>query len=329
MKLTRQEHYQRFKELGLAVIENEAQALLNLRDRINENFAQACEILLNCSGRIVVTGMGKSGHIANKIAATLASTGSPAFYVHPGEAGHGDLGMITPKDVVLGLSFSGETQEMIVLLPFLKHMNIPLVAITGNPHSSLACAASVHVDASITKEACPLGLAPTTSTTVMLALGDALAIALLEARGFTAEDFALSHPNGSLGKRLLLKVHDIMRTGAQIPQVLASASLSEALIEMTHKHLGMTLICDPNQSIQGIFTDGDLRRALDANLDIRCITIEAVMNKNYKTISANLLAVEAMQIMKQFQITSLVVENEQHQAIGIVHMHDLLQAGVV
>lgn len=319
----------KFCELGLAVIETEAQAVHALKSRIDENFAQACQYMMDCQGRIIVLGMGKSGHIGRKIAATLASTGTPAFFVHPGEANHGDLGMITIKDVVLAISNSGETSEIITLLPMIKRLNVPFVSLTGNPKSTLARAATVNLDISIEKEACPLGLAPTSSTTVTLVMGDALAIALLEARGFTAQDFALSHPGGILGRRLLLRIDDIMRTGGAIPKIHEEAGLNQALMEMTEKRLGMTSVINDQGKVAGVFTDGDLRRVLDASVDVHNTKIKEVMTKNCKTISPGHLAVEAIQLMEAHKITSLLVTDELQNLIGVVHFHDLLTAGVV
>jgi arabinose-5-phosphate isomerase len=320
---------ERFCHLGLAVIETEAAAITALSSRIDENFSLACEHLLHCEGRIVVIGMGKSGHIGGKIAATLASTGSPAFFVHPGEASHGDMGMITKKDVVIALSNSGETTEMLTILPLIKRLGIALVTLTGNPQSSLAKAATVNLDVSVDKEACPLGLAPTASTTASLVMGDALAVALLEARGFTAEDFALAHPGGSLGRRLLLKIHDLMQTGDRIPKVSEDAPLTQALMEMTQKGLGMTAITDSRDKLIGVYTDGDLRRTLDANLNIQTTIIGEVMTRNCKTISYDLLAVEALQMMQSYKITSLLITDNDNTLVGVIHLHDLLRAGVV
>jgi arabinose-5-phosphate isomerase len=320
---------ERFCQLGLAVVETEAQAVNALRDRINENFARACEYLLNCPGRIIVLGMGKSGHIGGKIAATLASTGSPAFFVHPGEASHGDLGMITSKDVVLAISNSGETVEILTLLPIIKRLGIPLIALTGNTQSTIAKAASVHIDISVAKEACPHGLAPTSSTTAALVMGDALAIALLEARGFTAEDFAMSHPGGYIGRRLLLRIDDVMRSEDAVPQVSAESRINEALVEMTRKHLGMTTVVDAQGKLVGIFTDGDLRRVLDAGLNVHITKIKDVMTRNCKTITPGMLAAEAVKLMETHKITALLVVDQQQIPIGVVHLHDLLTAGVV
>jgi arabinose-5-phosphate isomerase len=285
--------------------------------------------MLACSGRIVVLGMGKSGHIGGKIAATLASTGSPAFFVHPGEASHGDLGMIIAKDVVLALSNSGETEEILTILPLIKRLGVPLIALTGNPTSTLAKGATVHIDVSVRQEACPLGLAPTSSTTATLVMGDALAISLLEARGFTAEDFARSHPGGRLGRRLLLLIGDIMHSGAAIPQVNADAKVSEALLEMTRKGLGMTAIVDADRHIVGIFTDGDLRRALDHGIDVHTTGIAEVMTRGGKTVHAEQLAAEALQVMQNHKINALLVVDAQQRVVGALNMHDLLRAGVV
>lgn len=319
----------KLQALGLAVINNEAAAIQALAGRINGDFASACGHMLGCEGRIVVTGMGKSGHIGGKIAATLASTGSPAFFVHPGEASHGDLGMITTKDVVLALSNSGETSELLTILPLIKRLGAPLIAMTGNPNSNLATEADVHIDVSVAQEACPLNLAPTSSTTAALAMGDALAIALLESRGFTEMDFARSHPGGSLGRRLLLHISDVMESGNRIPVVAETASLSDALMEMTNKGLGMTAILDQRGQLAGIYTDGDLRRTLDKGVDIRNCTVAEVMTRGCKTVTANLLAAEALQIMEERKINALLVVDEQQQLIGALNMHHLLKAGVV
>jgi arabinose-5-phosphate isomerase len=314
--------------LGQAVIETEAQAVSALSARIDSHFAKACRYMLACEGRIVVIGMGKSGHIGSKIAATLASTGSPAFFVHPGEASHGDLGMITAKDVVLALSNSGETEEILTILPLIKRLGVPLIALTGNPGSNLARLASVSIDVSVTQEACPLGLAPTSSTTATLAMGDALAIALLEARGFTAEDFARAHPGGRLGRRLLL-VSDIMHTGTAVPCVAANARLSDALMEMTRKGLGMTSILDAEQRVLGIFTDGDLRRILDRGIDVRTQIIGDIMTRNCRTAHPDILAAEALHVMQQYKINALPIVDEQQRLVGALSMHDLLRAGIV
>ena len=312
------------------VIATEAAAIRALEPRIGPEFVEACRLIMGCAGRVVVTGMGKSGHVARKIAATLASTGTPAFFVHPGEASHGDLGMILPQDVVLALSNSGETDEVLFILPVIKRQGIPLIAITGNAHSSLADQAEVHLDASIAAEACPLGLAPTASTTAALVMGDALAIALLEARGFTSEDFARSHPAGSLGRRLLLHISDVMHTGEGIPAVPPNATLTQALMEMTRKHLGMTAVIDANRHLLGVFTDGDLRRALDDDgVDLRGASVAELMTRGPKTIGADKLAIEAAQLMEKHQIHALLVVNDEQQVVGALNIHDLLRARVV
>ncbi len=315
--------------LGRAVIETEAQSIQALSVRIDAHFAKACQLLLDCQGRIIVMGMGKSGHIARKIAATFASTGSPAFFIHPGEAKHGDFGMITQHDVLLAISNSGETEEILSILPFLKRLNLPLITLTGKDQSTLAKAATINIDVSVEKEACPLGLAPTSSTTAALVMGDALAISLLEKRGFTAEDFALSHPGGILGRRLLLKVDEIMHIGDAIPKVDFDATLKAALMEMTQKKLGMTTIINRDNQLAGIFTDGDIRRAFDNNADIHKTNIQEIMSKNPKVISPGMLAAEALHIMESYKITSLVVIDKNRSPLGIVHMHDILRAGVM
>ena len=324
---------QDFKKLGLAVIQTETTAISALADRINDDFNHACEYMLDCQGRIIVLGMGKSGHIGNKIAATLASTGSPAFFVHPGEASHGDLGMITAKDVVLALSSSGETSEILTILPIIKRLDVPLISLTGNPESTLAKAANINIDVHVEKEACPLGLAPTSSTTATLVMGDALAIALLEARGFTEQDFARSHPGGSLGRRLLLLIEDIMHTGEKVPQIHEDAKLSEALFNITENGLGMTVIVDDAQKVIGIFTDGDLRRTLDKDknrdIDIHNTAISKLMTPNCMTITSKILAAEALQLMDKHKINALPVTDEDNRLIGAINMHDLLRAGVV
>ncbi len=320
---------EKIRRLGLAVLETEADAVQALARRIDGNFVRACEYLLACQGRIVVTGMGKSGHIGNKIAATLASTGSPAFFVHPGEASHGDLGMITAGDVVLALSNSGETTEIITILPLIKRLGVPLIAMTGNPRSTLAREAEVNIDVSVAKEACPLGLAPTASTTATLAMGDALAVALLEVRGFTEQDFARSHPGGSLGRKLLLHVEDIMHQGDKIPAVNESATISQALVEMTAKGLGMTAVVDDNRHIRGIFTDGDLRRTLDRGVDLHATPVTEVMTPGGITTRPDRLAAEALKLMEENRINALLVVDEQGRLTGALNMHDLLRAGVV
>ncbi|MES2314101.1 MAG: KpsF/GutQ family sugar-phosphate isomerase [Pseudomonadota bacterium] len=312
------------------VIATEAAAVHTLESRIGADFVKACQLILACKGRVVVSGMGKSGHVARKIAATLASTGTPAFFVHPGEASHGDLGMITSQDVVLALSYSGETDELLFILPMIKRQGIPLIAITGKPGSSLASQADVHLDGSISNEACPLGLAPTTSTTVALVLGDALAIALLEARGFTSDDFARSHPAGSLGRRLLLRISDVMHSGNDVPRVSPDSNITAALVEMTRKHLGMTAVVDAEQRLLGVFTDGDLRRALDdVGVDLRGATVAELMTRGPKTIGPDKLAAEAAQLMEKHQIHALLVVDDEQHVVGALNIHDLLRARVV
>ncbi len=312
------------------VIDIQANGIAQLAAHVDESFFRACALMLDCRGRVVVTGMGKSGHIGHKIAATLASTGTPAFFVHPGEASHGDLGMITDKDVVLALSNSGETDELLMILPLIRRQGIPLIGMSGNPKSTLSRLADVHVDVSVPAEACPLNLAPTTSTTAALVMGDALAIALLEARGFTAEDFARSHPAGSLGRRLLMRISDVMHVGEQVPTVAEAASLSEALVEMTRKGLGMTAVVDADNRLLGIFTDGDLRRTLDDDqIDLRNTSVRSLMNPRPKTILADKLAVEAARLMEDFKIHALLVVDEQRILQGALNIHDLLRARVV
>lgn len=318
-----------YKTLGLAVIETELSAIEALKVRIDASFTRACEILIGCEGRIVVIGMGKSGHIGGKIAATLASTGSPAFFVHPGEASHGDLGMITTKDVVIALSNSGNTGEILTIVPIIKRLGVPMISMTGNAKSTLAIEADVNLDVSVTQEACPHGLAPTASTTAALVMGDALAIALLQARGFSAEDFALSHPGGSLGRRLLLHVEDIMHTGDNIPQVHGDATMSQALLEMTSKGLGMTAIVDNDDKVLGIYTDGDLRRTLDKNIDVHKTAISEVMTAGSKRVHAHDLAVEVVKLMDDSKINAVLVVDDSNTLIGALNMHDLLRAGVV
>lgn len=320
---------QKLLDLGRLVVGMEMRAVADLSERIDADFVTACKFMFDCKGRVIVIGMGKSGHIGGKIAATLASTGTPAFFVHPGEASHGDLGMITTQDVVLALSNSGETSEIITILPLIKRLAVPLIAMTGNAASTLAKFASVHLDVSVEQEACPLGLAPTSSTTVTLVMGDALAVSLLESRGFTRDDFALSHPGGSLGRRLLLLVQDIMHAGSEIPSVAETAVISDALLEMTEKKLGMTAIVDDDGRVTGIFTDGDLRRMLEKNLDIQRTAIAAVMTRNCTTIPGQILAAEAMQIMQQKKINALLVVDDQQRLQGALNMHDLIQAGLV
>ncbi len=317
------------KKLGLAVLETECAAVDALKSRIDDDFVRACHFMLECEGRVVVIGMGKSGHIGSKIAATLASTGTPAFFVHPGEASHGDLGMITSKDVVLALSNSGETDEILTILPIIKRLHVPLISLTGNPNSTLARAASVNIHVGVQKEACPLDLAPTASTTAALAMGDALAISLLEVRGFTADDFARSHPGGKLGRRLLLLIDDLLHTGERVPKVPSGTLICDALLEMTQKGLGTTAIVDEHDIVLGIFTDGDLRRALDHDIDLHKTPIDEVMTRKPKLISPGLLAAEALQIMDAGKFNALLVVDADQRLIGALNMHDLLRAGVV
>ncbi|WP_045770343.1 KpsF/GutQ family sugar-phosphate isomerase [Xanthomonas albilineans] len=314
---------------GRRVVEIEQAALAAVGGRIGTAFAAACRLILASRGRVVATGMGKSGHVARKIAATLASTGTPAFFVHPGEAGHGDLGMITDADVVLALSYSGESDEILMLLPVLKRQGNAVIAMTGRAQSTLAREADLHLDISVPAEACPLDLAPTSSTTASLALGDALAVALLDARGFTADDFARSHPAGSLGRRLLLHITDVMHSGDELPKVREDASLSEALVEMSRKRLGMTAVVDADDRLLGLFTDGDLRRTLDSALNVRQTRIAEVMTRQPRTIGADQLAAEAARLMETHQINGLIVVDAAGRAVGALNIHDLLRARVV
>ncbi|MDD1013304.1 KpsF/GutQ family sugar-phosphate isomerase [Pseudomonas rubra] len=307
----------------------ELEAVEGLLAHIDADFVKACELILASKGRVVVVGMGKSGHIGNKIAATLASTGTTAFFVHPAEASHGDMGMITRDDVILALSNSGSTAEIVTLLPLIKRLGIQLISLTGNPDSPLAKAAEVNLDARVAQEACPLNLAPTSSTTAALVLGDALAIALLEARGFTAEDFAFSHPGGALGRRLLLKVENVMHAGDELPQVQRGTLLKDALLEMSRKGLGMTVVLEADGRLAGIFTDGDLRRSLDRNIDVHKTLIEEVMTTHGKTARAEMLAAEALKIMEDHKINALVVIDKDERPVGALNMHDLLRAGVM
>lgn len=316
------------RSYGRTVIEIELEAISSLVSRIDHNFITACRYILDCEGRIIVIGMGKSGHIGGKIAATLASTGSPAFFVHPGEASHGDMGMITQKDLVLAISNSGETNEIITILPVIKHLGVPLITLTGDPKSTLARNATVNIDVSVAEEACPLGLAPTSSTTATLVMGDAIAIALLQTRKFTAQDFALFHPGGSLGKRLILRIENLMRTGEHLPIVYEDSTIQEALVEMTGKNLGMTSILDRENRLVGVFTDGDLRRSLQHQLNLHETVMGQVMTRECKTISPELLAIEALQIMESHKITSLLVVNSHNNLVGVAHLHDLLNAGL-
>jgi len=320
---------QQLLALAADVLEIESRAVSALSSRLGDDFVAACQLCLDTPGRVVVTGMGKSGHISNKIAATFASTGTPAFFVHPAEASHGDLGMITGQDLLMAVSYSGETEEIITILPLVKRMGAKLLSITGNVKSTLARTANVHLDVSVAEEACPLNLAPTASTTATLAMGDALAVALLKMRGFTADDFARSHPSGSLGKRLLLRVADIMRTDEAMPAVRPDVRLRDGLMEMTEKGLGMTAITDGKDKILGIFTDGDLRRALDAGVDVHTTTMVEIMHPKCKTVSADVLAVEAVRLMEENKITSLLVADENHRLVGALNIHDLFRAGIM
>ncbi len=322
------DNFKKNKELALEVLKTEAHAILALEPSLNENFFRACEKLVACEGRIVVMGMGKSGHIAGKIAATMASTGSPAFYLHPAEANHGDFGMLRRHDIVVLLSHSGETGEIIGLLPALKRMKITIIAITAAPDSTSGQAADIHIDTGVREEACPLGLAPTTSTTATLAIGDALALVVSQMKGFTAEDFAKSHPGGQLGKQLLLKIKDIMHTGGGIPTVSTETLLADALYEMSSKRLGMTLIVQNSDQVVGIFTDGDLRRALDRGTDIHATPIHTVMTKQFYTIPADALAVEALHLMERHSINAIPVLDTQQRLVGALNIHDLLNAGI-
>jgi arabinose-5-phosphate isomerase len=316
-------------EVGRQALAVEIEGLQAQLPRLGQEFARACRICLDCRGRIVVTGMGKSGHIAGKIAATLASTGTPAFFVHPGEASHGDVGMITREDAVLALSNSGETDEILTIVPSIKRLAVPLIAMTGSPQSALARASTVHLDIAVPAEACPLNLAPTASTTAALAVGDALAVALLKARGFTEEDFARSHPAGNLGRRLLLHVRDVMRTGDAVPKVRLDTPLATGLLEMTRKGLGMTAVMDGAERVAGIFTDGDLRRALDRAADLHTTRMQEVMTQGAKTVHAGMLAAEAVHMMEEHRITALLVVDAENRAIGALNVHDLMRAGVV
>ncbi|WP_019594380.1 KpsF/GutQ family sugar-phosphate isomerase [Thioalkalivibrio sp. ALM2T] len=316
------------RNLALAVLNDEAEAVRNLAQRIDDRFLEACRCILACQGRVIVTGMGKSGHIGSKLAATLASTGTPAFFVHPGEASHGDLGMITREDVVIALSNSGETDEIITILPLIRRLGVPLIAMTGNPGSRLGADATVHLDVSVEREACPLGLAPTSSTTAALAMGDALAVAVLDARGFTANDFARSHPGGRLGRRLLVHVADIMHTDDAIPRITPEAPLKDALFEITRKGLGLVIVAGADDEIQGVFTDGDLRRTLDAGHSLDGLTIGEAMTTGGHTAQPDWLAVEALETMESRRINALPVTDAKNRLVGVINMHDLLRAGV-
>lgn len=321
-------NHEQISLIGRKVIETEAEMVRRLTDRIDEKFSQACQYLYDCTGRIAVMGVGKSGHIGKKIAATLASTGSPAFFIHPSEAKHGDIGMLTAHDVLIALSNSGESEEIISILPIVKRFGIPLITLTGRPQSTLAKAATVNLDVSVEKEACPLGLAPTSSTTAALVMGDALAMALLSKRGFNENDFALSHPGGTLGRRLLLLIDEIMHHGSNMPLVSVDATLKEALIEMTQKKLGMTAVTNPQGKLMGVFTDGDLRRVFENKLDIDTTLVKDVMSTQPKTIPTHTLAAAALGLMEKLKITSLVVTDENALPVGVIHIHDLLRAGV-
>lgn len=327
--MTDQTGNQDLKSRAQRVLEIEARAIMDLVPKVGIEFIEACDLCLQCRGRVIVTGMGKSGHIGGKIAATLASTGTPAFFVHPGEASHGDLGMITPKDLVIAITYSGETTEIITILPLLKRLGLPLISMTGAPDSTLGVAATVVLDTAVQEEACPLNLAPTASTTAALAMGDALAVALLESRGFTVEDFARSHPGGALGKRLLLHVEDLMHTGDQIPRVSADSGLAEGLLEMTQKGLGMTAVTTPDGQLQGIFTDGDLRRALDNNLDVHNTSMRDVMTAQCTTVRPDQLAAEVVRIMEQRKINALLVVDDNDLLVGALNVHDFFRAGVI
>jgi len=316
-------------ESAKRAIQIETQAVAQLADRIDASFVKACDLIMACKGRVVVTGMGKSGHIGSKIAATLASTGTPAFFVHPGEASHGDLGMITSQDVVLAISNSGSTAEIITIIPLIKRMGAPLISMTGAPQSVLAREADVNLDVGVETEACPLGLAPTSSTTVTLVMGDALAVALLEAKGFSAEDFAFSHPGGRLGRRLLLKVGDVMHKGDRIPMVTEGTLMRDVLLEMSRKGLGMTTIADSQGFLKGLFTDGDLRRSLDKGIDIHKVTIDELMTRKCRTVHQDMLAAEALNIMEEAKINGLVVTDADERVVGALNTHDLLRAGVI
>ena len=318
-----------FRSRGRRVLEIEAAAIAGLVPRLDASFDKACQLCLDCSGRVGVTGMGKSGHIAGKVAATLASTGTPAFFVHPGEASHGDLGMITRADLLIAISSSGETHELVTILPLLKRLGIPLITLTGNLRSTLAEAATVTIDVGVREEACPLNLAPTASTTAALAMGDALAVALLESRGFTREDFALAHPGGSLGRRLLLRVDDLMHGGDGIPRVAPETPLAGGLVEMTRKGLGMTAIVGADDRLAGIFTDGDLRRILDRGIDVHRTTMRDVMTTSCKTIAPGVLAAEAVHLLERYKINGLLVVDEDRKVVGALNVHDLLRAGVM
>ena len=326
--MTEKEEKFDFKSIGKKVLDIESIAIAKLKDQLDNSFDIACQLCLDCTGKIIVMGIGKSGHIADKLAATLASTGTPSFFVHPGEASHGDLGMISKSDVVMALSNSGKTEEIVNLLPILKNMGIKIIAMTGDDNSTIATASDVHIDVGVEEEACPMNLSPTASTTAALAMGDAIAVALLEKRGFSVEDFAKSHPGGSIGKKLLLLVQDIMHTEELIPVVFQDDKLARGLIEMSEKALGMTAIINKKEELVGIFTDGDLRRTLEANVDIQTTLMREVMTENCITVKPNLLAVKAVEIIQENKITSLVVV-EENKIVGALNIHDLFRAGVM
>ena len=326
--MTEKEEKFDFKSIGKKVLDIESIAIAKLKDQLDDSFDIACQLCLDCTGKIIVMGIGKSGHIADKLAATLASTGTPSFFVHPGEASHGDLGMVSKSDVVMALSNSGKTEEIVNLLPILKNMGIKIIAMTGDDNSTIATASDVHIDVGVEEEACPMNLSPTASTTAALAMGDAIAVALLEKRGFSVEDFAKSHPGGSIGKKLLLLVQDIMHIEELIPVVLQDDKLARGLIEMSEKALGMTAIINKKEELVGIFTDGDLRRTLEANVDIQTTLMREVMTENCITVKPNLLAVKAVEIIQENKITSLVVV-EENKIVGALNIHDLFRAGVM
>lgn len=316
-------------DLARKVLSIEADAVRSLVQRIDDSFLRALNIILSCEGRVIVSGMGKSGHIARKIAATMSSTGTPAYFVHPGEASHGDLGMITAEDVFIAISYSGESEELLTIVPVIKRQGAKLISLTGKENSSLAQAADAHLNGSVAQEACPMGLAPTASTTAALALGDALAVALLDAKGFGEEDFARSHPGGSLGRRLLTHVRDVMHTGSETPFIQSNATLADAVLEISRKGLGMTAIVDKNNKVLGIYTDGDLRRTLEKRLDFSTTPIETVMSANPRCIKAEALAVEAVQTMEQYRISQMLVVDDEHHLVGALNMFDLLKAKVI
>ncbi len=321
---------QQLRQWGTKVIDIEKQALDNLHQYVDSSeFAQACQLILQCTGKVIVMGMGKSGHIGNKISATLASTGTPAFFVHPGEASHGDLGVLSENDIVLAISNSGESSEILTLMPVIKRMGLPMISVTGKPDSNMAKLAHLHLCIEVPEEACPLGLAPTSSTTATLVMGDALAVALLQARGFTKDDFALSHPGGSLGRKLLLKVSDVMHSDKELPLVKHDICITDALYEISKKGLGMTAIVDEANTLVGIFTDGDLRRVIDAEVNLRTTSIADVMSKGCVTITDNVLAAEALKVMEEKNINGLIVINSKQQPVGALNMLDMVKAGVI